>query len=417
VTRKKSSTSHTEQNVDVIIVGSGMVGLLLANALAGTQLSIAIVESSDHEPQWEQQHYDLRVSAITRASQRILENLGIWHDIQTRRISPFREMHVWDATGDGVIHFDSADIGLDCLGHIIENSVIQLALQQQAKLNNTVHWYQPALPEKLEFNKEHVSLKLGNGTTLNAKLIVGADGGNSWVRQQAGISIAATDYKQSAIVATVKTQKSHLETAWQRFMPTGPLAFLPLTDGYCSIVWSTTPENATTLIDCDGESFKQELANAFGHKLGDILETSPRSAFPLRSQHANHYVKDRLALIGDAAHTIHPLAGQGVNLGFADAASLAQVLMDAMRDNKDIGSIKILRRYERWRKGDNLSMLSAMTGFKMLFGNENALLKTVRNLGLNVTDGMSPIKNIIIRHAMGMAGDLPKLARPQISPT
>jgi 2-octaprenylphenol hydroxylase len=209
----------------------------------------------------------------------------------------------------------------------------------------------------------------------------------------------------------VKTQLHHQETAWQRFMPAGPLAFLPLQDGFSSIVWSTTPDHAESLLSMDDAAFRQTLAEAFDFKLGQILENSARAKFPLRGQHAKHYVKERLVLIGDAAHTIHPLAGQGVNLGFADAATLAEVLIDSVRAKRNIGSLKILRRYERWRKGDNLAMLSVMTGFKSLFGNNNSILKTLRNSGLNITNELTPVKNTIIRHAMGLAGDLSKLAR------
>ncbi|WP_455219851.1 FAD-dependent monooxygenase, partial [Kaarinaea lacus] len=231
------------------------------------------------------------------------------------------------------------------------------------------------------------------------------------VREQAGISIQSTDYKQTAVVATVKTQRYHQETAWQRFLSTGPLAFLPLSDGYSSIVWSTTPDHAESLLAMDDDTFKQTLAEGFDNKLGAIVEASPRAKFPLRSQHAKNYVKNRLVLIGDAAHTIHPLAGQGVNLGFADAATLAEVLIDTQKAEKDIGSFKSLRRYERWRKGDNLAMLSAMTGFKTLFSNNNVLLKSLRNTGLNLANNIAPVKNAIIRHAMGLEGDLSKLAR------
>ena len=404
-------TSNSPQNADIIINGGGMVGLLLANALAKHGLSIAIVEPAKTPPTWSQQQFDMRVSAITRASQHILTTLGIWQDIAAMRICPFREMHVWDSTGDGVIHFDSADIGQSCLGHIVENSVIQTALYKNLQDFDNIHWFQPAIPSKLEIQHDNVALLLDNQTQINARLIVGADGGRSWVRQQADINIQSTDYKQTAVVATVKTQLFHQETAWQRFLPTGPLAFLPLPDGYSSIVWSTTPDHAESLLSMDDDSFKQALADAFGNKLGEILETSQRAKFPLRSQHAKQYIKDRLVLIGDAAHTIHPLAGQGVNLGFADAASLAEVIIDTHRANKDIGRSKPLRRYERWRKGDNLIMLTAMTGFKTLFSNNNVLLKSLRNTGLNLTNNVAPVKNTIIRHAMGLEGDLPKLAR------
>ena len=392
-----------------------MVGLVLAKALAEQNFNIAVIESSEHIPEWHPETFDLRVSAITRASQHILESLGAWPKIEAMRCSPFRDMHVWDATGDGVIHFDSAEIGESCLGNIVENSVIQSALYQACQLHSNIHWYQAVKPLDLIIEQSNTQLQLDNGVTLSAALIVGADGGNSWVRKMSAISVDSSDYKQTAVVATVKTELSHQETAWQRFLPTGPLAFLPLTDGYSSIVWSTTPKHAEELISMDDSSFCKELTKSFAHKLGNILETSNRMKFPLRSQHAQQYVKHRLALVGDAAHTIHPLAGQGVNLGFADAASLAEVLMNARIKNKDPGDILTLRRYERWRKGENLTMLTAMTGFKNLFSNENPVLSTIRNVGLNITDSITPVKNLIIRHAMGLAGDLPKLARNQIN--
>ncbi len=406
-------TEPAIQQCDIIINGGGMVGLLLANALAEHGLSIAIIESTKQASSWKQESYDMRVSAVTRASQQIFTTLGVWQNIKSMRISPFREMHVWDSTGDGVIHFDSADIGQPCLGHIIENSVIQTALTNHLKPYDNIHWFQPAVPAEMTIDENKVSLLLDDNTEINSQLIVGADGGRSWIREQAGIEVKATDYKQTAVVATVKTQRHHQETAWQRFLPTGPLAFLPLTDGYSSIVWSTTPDHAESLVSMDDNAFKQTLAEGFGNTLGDILETSPRAKFPLQSQHANHYVKNRLVLIGDAAHTIHPLAGQGVNLGFADAATLAEVIIDTQKARKDIGSYKSLRRYERWRKGDNLAMLSAMTGFKTLFSNNSVILKSLRNTGLNLTNNIGPVKNIIIRHAMGLEGDLPKLARSQ----
>ena len=400
-----------KHHADVIIVGSGMVGLVLAKALADKSFNIAIVEASEREPSWDSQIFDLRVSAITRASQRILESLDVWPAMKTMRISPFRDMHVWDATGDGVIHFDSAEIGENCLGHIIENSVTQTALHQACKNRDNITWFQPAIPKQITQEGNKTCLHLENGSQIEAELIVGADGGNSWVRKSAGIEVDSTDYKQTAVVATVKTQLPHKETAWQRFLPSGPLAFLPLTDDYSSIVWSTTPDQAEQLISMDDGLFCKELASSFDNKLGDVIETSARATFPLRSQHAKQYVQNRLALVGDAAHTIHPLAGQGVNLGFADAASLAETLIDARQKKKDIGSFEVLRRYERWRKGENLTMLTAMTGFKTLFGNENPLIKSIRNLGLNLTDSVTPVKNKIIRHAMGLVGDLPKLAR------
>jgi 2-octaprenylphenol hydroxylase len=406
-----SKLAQEQQKHDVIIVGAGMVGLVLAQALADHGLKIALVESNKQQAKWDEQHVGQRVSAITQASQHILEALGAWTTIEKMRISPFRDMHVWDATGDGVIHFDSAEIGKSYLGHIVENSAIQTALYNTCKNHDNISWHQPAKPEKITADKRQISLHLVGGSILDAKLIVGADGGNSWVRKSANIEVKSTDYKQTAVVATVKTQQHHKETAWQRFLPTGPLAFLPLNDGYSSIVWSTSPDNADELISMNDNIFCEELAKSFGHQLGNITETSTRAKFPLRSQHALQYTKDRLVLVGDAAHTIHPLAGQGVNLGFADAASLAEIIIDATLAKKDCGRLETLRRYERWRKGENLAMLTAMTGFKTLFSNENSFLTAIRNMGLNMTNSVAPVKNTIIRHAMGLSGDLPKLAR------
>jgi len=424
---KKRSSKHssqlTQHTVDVIIVGGGMVGLTFANALILNGFSVAILESSAQTPAWNAEHYEQRVSAITRASQRILENLGVWQNILAMRVSPFQEMQVWDAGGNGQIHFDAADIGQAYLGHIIENSVIQLALQQkieqlieqQAQQQTALHWLQGVTPKQLTINDDNVNVSLDNNIHINAKLIVGADGANSWVRQQTKISVHTTDYQQTAIVANVRTERAHLSTAWQRFLPTGPLAFLPLGNGECSIVWSTTPQAAQELLESDDTRFKQQLAEAFNYRLGEIVTSSPRAAFPLYAQHAEHYVTPRLALIGDAAHTIHPLAGQGVNLGFADAATLLEVLNDARQLKRDIGTMRVLRRYERWRKTENLLMLNTMTGFKTLFGSRNPLLTSLRNLGLNLTNNLAPVKNTIMRHAMGLEGDLPKLARPELS--
>jgi len=213
------------------------------------------------------------------------------------------------------------------------------------------------------------------------------------------------------VVANVRTAVPHQETAWQRFLPTGPLAFLPLHDGRCSIVWSTTPEQADSLLALDERDFGAALAEAFDWRLGAIVEVGPRTAFPLRLQHAHAYVQPGIALIGDAAHVVHPLAGQGVNLGLLDAATLAEVVSDAVAAGQDFASLKTLRRYERWRKGDNLLMLGVMDGFKRLFGNTLPPVRLLRNVGLNLTDAAGPLKNLIARRAMGLAGDLPKLAR------
>ena len=409
-----------EQDCDVAIVGGGMVGATLATALLGGGMRVALIEARDIDTTWHPENYTGRVSAITHASMRILRSVGAWDEIAARRVSPYREMHVWDATGSGVIHFDSADIGEPLLGHIIENQVIESALHERLaalteKHPGALQLMCPARISGLRFGTSRARLVLDDGRVLNARLVVGADGSRSSVRELAGLTARGWSYRQQAVVATIKTERHHRETAWQRFMPDGPLAFLPLADGRSSIVWSTGPEQASELLELCETDFLIALHKAFGDNLGAMLAAGPRSGFPLRMLHAPNYVKPRIALAGDAAHSIHPLAGQGVNLGLADAATLAEVLVQAHGAGEDIGAMKVLRRYERWRKGDNLGMIAGMEGFKRLFGSRNPLARLLRNTGLTLTDSMTPLKNLLVRHAMGLPadhdGDLPRLAR------
>lgn len=402
---------------DVLIVGAGMTGSCLALALGQSpKLRIALVEANP--PDLEDippDTYDLRVSAITRASENIFKNLGTWQEMAAQRISPFREMHVWDGTGTGEIHFDSAEIGEPCLGHIIENRVLQRALLKQCEGSDNIDLYAPARPSGIIQDDRKIYLQLEGGDCLGARLLIGADGANSKVRQWMGISSRGWDYQQKGVVATVQTEKPHQETAWQCFLPQGPLAFLPLDNPYrCSIVWSTTPEEATRLLALEEQEFAAALAAAFEYRLGAIQAVSPRAAFPLRLRHAETYTKPRLALVGDAAHTIHPLAGQGVNLGLLDATALAEVLMTARKRKKDLGALATLRRFERWRKGDNFATQLVMDGFKRLFGNTLLPVRLIRNLGLTATDAATPVKCLIMRQASGLTGDLPLMAKPKL---
>jgi 2-octaprenylphenol hydroxylase len=391
----------SQQHFDVIVVGAGMVGAALALALGQHDFRVALVDARAPQLTWSDDGYDIRVSAITRASQQVFESLDAWSVMQAERVCPYRDMHVWDAGGDGVIHFDSAEIGEPDLGHIIENRVIIKGLHSRLAEAKHVVPFWPNQSIALRLNPSQATLLLDDGTELVAHLLVGADGARSWVRQQAGISVKGWDYDQVALVTWVKPEKFHQETAWQRFLANGPLAFLPLTEGYCSIVWSTSAAHAAQLKAMEADRFAQELQAAFENKLGAIEAVGPRAMFPLRSFETQHYILPRLALVGDAAHTIHPLAGQGVNLGLADMSTLLQVLTEARQQQRDIGSEKILRRYERWRRADNRSMLIAMDGFKRLFSTEQPLLRWVRNLGLNLTDRSLPIKRLIMQQALG----------------
>ena len=392
------------KHYDIIIVGAGMVGATLACGLAEEteNLSIAIIDANAPHFDWDKDSYDMRVSAITRASQTLFKTVGVWEKIVEQRVSPYHDMFVWDAAGKGELHFDSADMGETDLGHIIENRVIVKALHQRIAELKQIDLLCPAQLESIEFNANKTELRLKDNSKLSAALVVGADGARSWIRQQADIAVKGWDFDQAALVTTVKTEKPHQNTAWQRFLNTGPLAFLPLSDGYSSIVWSTSPSEAKRLTGIPETDFAEELEQAFESKLGEIVSVANRAVFPLRLFETLSYVKPRLALVGDAAHTIHPLAGQGVNLGLADVASLIDVIVDAINDKKDIGDLKVLRRYERWRRADNRSMLVAMDGLKRFFGSELSIVKELRNIGLNITNKLTPLKNIIMQQAMGI---------------
>ena len=405
------SIKMAKKDFDIVIVGAGMVGAALACALGEARLRVALIEARPFNHDWPADSFDQRVSAITRASQNVFTSLGVWEGICAERVSPYRDMHVWDATGDGVIHFDSANIGEPLLGHIIENRVIQSSLLKRIAELDTIELITPASVSQFDTTAEHVAVTLDNGQIINATLIVGADGGRSHLRELAGIEVNGWSYGQEAVVARIETSGSHQETAWQRFMQDGPLAFLPLADGSSSIVWSTSPEHAQALLAMDDADFLNELQDSFGEQLGRMLSCGPRAAFPLRMQHAKQYTQSRVALIGDAAHTIHPLAGQGVNLGLADAATLAEVIVQAHREHQDIGEHRVLRRFERWRKGDNMLMITSMESFKRVFSSKTPLVKQLRNAGLRLVDKLSPAKNMIMRQAMGMEGELSKLAR------
>ena len=399
----------TDKGFDLAIIGGGMVGVTLARALAATRLRIALIEPQPQTHQVDGK-FDLRVSAITRASQRVFEALHVWQGMQARRVSPFREMHVWEAQGREM-HFDSADLSEPCLGHIIENSVITASLYDGIEQQDNLECLFGRRCQRLTKSDAGWQLQLDDGSALRADLLVGADGSRSWLRQQVGIAVRGWDYDHAALVTYVRTEKPHLETAWQRFVNRGPLAFLPLCDGYSSIVWSTAPDNARRLRELDEAAFAEELAMAFATRLGRVLEVGPRATYPLRFLVADHYIQAGIALVGDAAHTVHPLAGQGVNLGLLDAAALAEVLHDASKARRSIASLQTLRRYERWRRSENLSMLVMVDQIQRLFGNDQPMLQWLRTTGMNLVDHLPLVKDEIIEHAMGNRGDLPKLAR------
>lgn len=405
-----------EMRADVLIVGAGMVGSALALALKDSGLQVLLLDGGPMsvKPFDPQAPFEPRVSALSAASQRILERLDVWPGIAGRRASPYRDMQVWDGSGTGQIHFSAASVHAEVLGHIVENRVVQDALLDRLH-DCDMGLLANARLEQMRRSGDDWLLTLADGRKLRAPLVVAADGANSAVRRLAGCATREWDYMHHAIVTSVRSGKPHRMTAWQRFTDDGPLAFLPLErDGqqdWCSIVWSTTPSEAERLMALDETAFRHELERAFEGRLGEVLAVDPRVCVPLRQRHAKRYIAEGLALIGDAAHTIHPLAGQGVNLGFLDAAVLAEVLLRAIERGERLASVKVLGRFERRRMPHNLGLMAAMEGFERLFQADPLPLRWLRNTGLKVVEQMPEAKALFVRQALGLTGDLPELAR------
>ncbi|MCQ4294450.1 2-octaprenyl-3-methyl-6-methoxy-1,4-benzoquinol hydroxylase [Pseudomonas stutzeri] len=405
-------------HADLIIVGAGMVGSTLALALEGCGLDIVVLDASPLEvvafnPQG---GFEPRVSALSAASQRVLQRVGAWPGMAARRVSPYTDMHVWDGSGTGQIHFSAETVHAEVLGHIVENRVVQDALLETMQRHGQVRLIGNARVEQLARTDEGWQLTLADGRELHTALLIAADGASSAIRRLAGCETREWDYLHQAIVTSVRCREPHQRTAWQRFTDDGPLAFLPLErDGdrhWCSIVWSVTETEATRLMALDDVAFRKALGRAFEERLGEVLEADPRLCIPLRQRHAKRYVQPGLALIGDAAHTIHPLAGQGVNLGLLDAAVLAEVLKAAVARGERVADVQVLSRFERRRMPHNLAMMAAMEGFERLFQADPLPLRWLRNMGLKTVQALPEAKAVFVRQALGLTGDLPELARP-----
>ncbi|MBD8596986.1 MULTISPECIES: 2-octaprenyl-3-methyl-6-methoxy-1,4-benzoquinol hydroxylase [Pseudomonas] len=404
-----------ETRADLLIVGAGMVGSALALALRDSGLNILVVDGGPLtvKPFVADAPFEARVSALSIASQRILERLGVWDGIVARRVSPYSDMHVWDGSGTGKVHFSASSVHAQVLGHIVENRVVQDALVERLHASD-IGLLADVRLEQMRHSGDDWLLTLSDGRTLRAPLVVAADGANSTVRRMTGTATREWDYLHHAIVTSVQTADSHRKTAWQRFTDSGPLAFLPLDregEHWCSIVWSVTPEQSERLMKLDDERFCRELENAFEGRLGPVISVDPRLCVPLRQRHAKRYIAPGLALIGDAAHTIHPLAGQGVNLGFLDAAVLAEVLRGAVERGERLADERVLSRYERRRMPHNLTLMAAMEGFERLFQADALPVRLLRNAGLKMVDRSAEAKALFVRQALGLTGDLPTLAR------
>lgn len=393
-------------DADVVIVGGGMVGMALAAALKQSDFEVVVVERSIAAPRLSL-GYDMRVSAIVAGTRQMLEGIGVWPHVADHA-HPIVSMKVWDNQSDGGIRFSADEIDLPELGFIVENSALLEALQQTIAGADGVHMECPVEAEAATWHADHACLRLKDGRVLRTPLLVGADGGRSWLREQAGIHVYGHSYGQKAIVATVRTAQPNRRMACQRFLPTGPLAFLPLEGDYCSIVWSAEDREAERLMRLDDAAFARELFLTFGPVFGEIVEVGDRGLFPLRASLAAHLVRDRLALIGDAAHTIHPLAGLGVNLGLRDAMVLAQQLVDARRYGEDWGERSVLDRYMKQRLPDVLATLAAMEGFHRLFTSRLPGLEKLRNLGMRLVGNAGLLKKLLMLNAAGINLPVPR---------
>jgi len=402
---------------DVVIVGGGPVGaclgaLLLADPERHAQMRVAVLEPKAPAPLPAQAPLDARVVALSRASERLLSAAGAWERIKGPRLSAYTRMRIWHESvspaSDAVLTFDAADVGEPNLGYIAENRLLQVALLEAfARAGGRI---EPEALSALEITAESVTLRT-SGPTLTTRLVVGADGAQSMVREAAGLRASVSPYRQTAIVATVATAKPHEATAWQRFMHDGTLAFLPLADGTSSIVWSADDERAAALLGATASAFSAELDRASDLALGATSLVSERLSFPLRRLTAPRYVAQRVALVGDAAHVVHPLAGQGVNLGLLDAGALAQKVGEAQRSGEDPGAFWVLRAYERWRKSERAAIGTAIELFDRLLAHGRDPIARLAQRGLGWVNKSQEARRFFIRRALGVTGELPEAAR------
>ena len=396
-------------DAEVLIHGGGMVGLTLGVALAGAGVETVVLDKADPAGLLTAEH-DGRVSAITHGSQQLLNAIGLW-DPMAPHGEPILDIRVTDGNSPLFLHFDHRAIGDAAFGHIVENRHTRQALHAVAARTERLHLIAPCGLRELSRGAARVEAELDDGRRIRARLSVAADGRHSALRQAAGIPVTTWRYNQTGIVCTVAHERPHLGVAQERFLPAGPFAILPMTGNRSSLVWTERADLAPAIMALDEAGFNQEMGRRFGDYLGRLKVDGGRWSFPLGLSHATRYADTRLVLVGDAAHAIHPISGQGLNLGLRDVAALAEVLVDARRLGLDMGSRDTLDRYERWRRFDTAMLLAVTDGLNRLFSNDIAPIKLVRDLGLAAVEQIPPLKRLFMRHAMGVIGDLPRLAR------
>ncbi len=400
-----------KRNADLVVVGGGMTGLLLACAAASADADVTLVDPVPW-PTSTAPPFDGRVTAIARASRHVLEGIDAWAAMADEA-SPILDIEVSEQASPFAVHYDHHEVGREPLGHIVENRAIRSALIRRAR-DLSRDRLKLAIPDKvaaINASSSSVTVRLETGSEIEAKLVIGADGRNSACRLHAGIDVMRWAYRQTGIVATIAHEKPHHGLAVERFFPSGPLAILPMKGKQSSIVWAADDELAGSLIDLGDEAFIDELQERVDHRLGAIALAGKRFHYPLSMVQANRYTDQRLALVGDAARAIHPIAGQGWNLAVRDVAALIELSIDALRLGLDPGSPSVLSRYERWRRFDGLALVAITDGLNRLFANDIPPIRLAREMGLGLVQRTPFLKRFFMHHAMGMVGDLPRLMR------
>ncbi|MGB5340393.1 MAG: 2-octaprenyl-6-methoxyphenyl hydroxylase [Gammaproteobacteria bacterium] len=400
------------EHYDVIIVGGGMVGSSLACALAGQDLRIAIVETVQSDTR-SAAGYDDRALALAYGTKRIFTGLQLWDELE-QAATPIYQIHVSDRGHFGMVRMDREDEGLPALGYVVPARVLGEVLDEAVRAAAGVDLMCPATVTNLEVTAAAVQLEVATGDgarSLSTGLIVAADGAGSAIRAHFGIDVSEHDYHQTAIVTNITPQLAHRNIAYERFTDTGPLALLPMSEQRCAVVWTVTGAQAAAVMDLDDTAFLERLQERFGNRLGRLERVGRRQAWPLRLVRARESVRPRLALVGNAAHTLHPIAGQGFNLGARDIAVLAEVVMDAVRAGRDPGALEVLERYGTWRRGDHQRVTVFTDGLARLFTLPLPALGLARNTAMLALDFMPPAKRLLSRLTMGRAGRTPRLAR------